>query len=88
MENTKSRLEYSKRDGFFHIDSVNNELGDVDNSYACICKELDSKHCSNFTHLMMDKYPDINTGEDKKCPSVGTIKEEFGEFLLSLLNDD
>jgi len=73
----KYNLEYSEIQGFFHY-----AVNDNNKEYKLICKNLSYKQCYEFTNLMFDKYPNINTGYGN-IPTYNQIIKEFEEFLLT-----
>lgn len=78
----KFRLEYSERQGYFHYENPDKNNKNT-NGYFCVCDKITNEQCNEFTHKMFKKYPNINTGNDKECPSIEIIKKEFESFLLT-----
>ena len=78
----KYRLEYSEIDGFFHYENLNKNNKNT-NGYFCICDKITITQCNEFTSQMFEKYPNINTGNDKEYPSIEIMKTEFQAFLLT-----
>jgi hypothetical protein len=75
----KYQLEYSEKQGFFHFaDKQTNP----NKEYKVICNNLSQNQCEEFTELMFEKFPNINTGQEP-TPSFKTIFEEFKSFLLT-----
>jgi hypothetical protein len=72
-------LEYSEKQGFFHY--ADNDIT-MKNGYTIICKNLSYKQCNEFTQLIFEKYPIVNTDEQDKVP-FDVIFNEFVQFLYS-----
>lgn len=72
-EETTYRLEYSEEQGCFHYATKEIEGS---NGFKTICDNLPHSKCSEFTHKMIEKYPNINTGEGD-CPKFNDILSEF-----------
>jgi len=73
------RLEYNEKQGFFHFKKVS-KPNLYTFGWAEISPCLKYEHCSAFAEWAIKKYPNINSGNGKKYPSVSLIKQEFENF--------
>ena len=82
MQEDKYRLEYSSKEGVFHYEDTDNNNKNT-NGYVCLCDNITLNQCDEFTNEMFEKYPNINTGNNKGYPTIKMMKIEFKSFLLT-----